>query len=295
MPSWGSVGKNVFMARKGDRLEPRKVQTENFGGKYKILTKNVCKEVTVCKYLNLETAEQCIKHGTFRFMEPTSWADPYERMFYCADYKKELDFPENRPKMVAQCITPSTSCEAAWKVYTYGAKEGKKRLCVQFVFDADKLREELAKDIPGGYTIYEGGVTYRLTNTIKKLRTKHSDLFNRFFSSSMNLLDWLSLMLIKRPAYKYENEVRLFLCPQDCETDKRIFKENDKKQSYYDIHIDYDKCLKRIVMDENITYTEMREFQRLCKENDVHCKIKIHGLYDEIESPVFIEESKNVK
>ncbi len=239
--------------------------------------------------MDLETAEKCLENGTIRFIEPKSWKDPYEKLFYCANYKKELGWKKNMPTLLATCITPTTSCEAAWKVYTYGESEGKKGLCTQFVFDFEALRKELLANIPSGLKMYEGEVTYRQTSTIKKLRTKKTDLFKRFFSSELNIETSLSLMLIKRPAYRYENEIRLFLYT---ENESYQFGKNNQCE-YVDIKIDFAKCLKKIVVDEKATKEQLSIISNLAKE----LKIKTigHRLYNEVPSSCFLDPKTECK
>lgn len=239
--------------------------------------------------MDLETAEKCLENGTIRFIEPKSWKDPYEKLFYCANYKKELGWKKNMPTLLATCITPTTSCEAAWKVYTYGKAEGKKGLCTQFVFDFEALRKELLANIPSGFKMYEGEVTYRQTSTIKKLRTKKTDLFKRFFSSELNIETSLSLMLIKRPAYRYENEIRLFLYT---ENESYQFEENNKCK-YIDIKIDFAKCFKKIVVDDNSKEDQLSIIKDRAKELNIET-IK-HKLYNEVTQPCFLDPKKDRK
>lgn len=277
------------MPDKSNRLEPRSIR-ENYHGtnRYYILG-NKCREEIVCKYMDLETAEKCLENGTIRFIEPKSWKDPYEKLFYFANYKKELGWKKNMPTLLATCITPTTSCEAAWKVYTYGKTEGKKGLCTQFVFDFEALRKELLANIPSGLKMYEGKVTYRQTSTINKLRTIDSYLFKRFFSSELNIETCLSLMLIKRPAYRYENEIRIFLYT---ENESHQFKKYNSSK-YIDIKIDFAKCLKKIVVDEKATKDQLSVIKNRVKKLNI--KTTKHKLYNEVVCSCFLDQKTDHK
>ena len=45
-----------------------------------------CKNKTVYKYMDFETAIICLTSSSIRFVEPTEWYDKYEGRFYNANY-----------------------------------------------------------------------------------------------------------------------------------------------------------------------------------------------------------------
>lgn len=235
-----------------------------------------CNEEKICKYTTMARFKEWLETGKIPFSEPSKWLDPYERLFYNADYQGELGI-DFKCKLLAFCMTPTTSCEAAWKVYKYGngPKDGEKGLCVQLVFDYAKLRKCLAEAIAKmpEYKLYEGKVTYRATKTIRRLRKIGDEIHNRFFHDKRNfgLKEFLSLMLIKRPAYQYENEIRFFLTYKD----GLEIKETG-------ISIEWHKCLNHIVVDEDAykSSNTFEKFEQLCKKHHVYV-LKKHNLYDD--------------
>lgn len=275
-----------------ERLEPKEI-TGSVHGKYHFLGVKYDKKddskkkvIKVCKYMNLKNAESCIENQSLWFASPSSWMDPYERIFHKGNFSEAgFKLTTTPSHVLATCFTPTTSCEASWKVYLYGKDQGKEGLCVQFVFDFEKLRNELAEQMPQEKEIYEGRVIYKTTRTINTLRTKGSEIFNRFFKNpSIGLETYLSLLLIKRPAFQYEDEIRLFLIGLH-------------KDDYYSFKCDLSKCIDHIVVDENITELQLMEFKNLCKRHKIkEGKIKTHNLYiyDENE-PLFLNNKNSKK
>lgn len=155
------------------------------------------------------------------FKEPFLWADKFESRFYRANYNqtKYQEFPK---KLYALCTTLKRDSEAAWKMYL--PKNGEP--LVQLKINRMKWLEHLNKFAANRYRIYEGSVNYdlkeshisilhkptyqRLDKGVLKSHTVtgHDDIFNNFDMDS-----FMSLLLLKRDAYKYEDEVRYFIVP----------------------------------------------------------------------------------
>lgn len=244
----------------------------------------------LCKYKNLKDAEQWIENGTIRFVEPSSWNDPYEKLFYEADLKKELEIDFSQ-KVLAFCVTTKMSNEAAWVVYKYGKKYTMKEgLVVQMVINQQKFRRmlsEFAHKNPA-VKLYEGRVNYKCKNTITRIRTKTDVLHKKHFfpSNGFNINHFLSLLLIKRKAFDYENEIRYFLIVED----ESLCKKDMYGHLYFDLSIPLADCLTKVVIDheaEKENAADITSFEEICKKNKI--KYTYHNLYNKVKGRIFID------
>lgn len=178
------------------------------------------------KYLSLDTALLCIENNTMQFVEPSRWQDKYERRFYEADYISQNVGYEDCPMLFATCMTTTRFNEAAWKLYTYG-KTGLGVSCVEFQINKFKFRQQLVKAVSELDKIYEGVVMYCSQSMIdnihlKKVEKKGAKVANKFHSQYVTrqagvpyINNYLNLLLMKRDAFKHENETRFFILKHD--------------------------------------------------------------------------------
>lgn len=236
---------------------------------------------SIYKYMNLETALICLKSGKLRFSQISEWTDEYEKRFYNADYSKLGNKKDCTPILYACCFTTQKASEAAWKTYTYG-KTGLGHICVKFELRLEKLRESLetyAKN--NGYMVYESQMNYHYTDeTIGELHKKENREYERFFKQ-FSLASYLSLLSIKRPAFAYEKEIRIFMVPT-----------NQKNlEKYNDISIPWKDVVESISIDDNCTETEKEllslQWEKHIKSNVV--EINKERLYECPETNITIE------
>lgn len=178
------------------------------------------------KYLSLDTALLCIENNTIQFVEPSRWQDKYERRFYEADYSAHTKNSEDIPLLFSKCMTTTRFNEAAWKLYTYG-KTGLGVSCVEFQINKFKFRQQLVKAVNDGDRIYEGVVMYCNQLMIDNIHLKEVEVKgvkepNRYHSQYVErradvayLNNYLNLLLMKRDAFKHENETRFFVVKKD--------------------------------------------------------------------------------
>lgn len=227
------------------------------------------------KYMDLETAMLCIKYGNIRFAQPDTWPDKYEGRFYNADYSNVSHNKGNTPKLYACCITFTGVSEAAWNTYTYN-KSGIGARCVQFKFDKTKFRKALDKYATlhkkeCTYEIYEGAVSYDYSDyQIDGIHLKKSSLYNQYFNN-FHKENYLSLLLIKRPAFKYEEEYRFFIIPGT----------QSKLKPYIDINVPWKDIIKEIRVDERCSDVEIEAFKEFCRKyginEDLIIKLNLHS------------------
>lgn len=203
------------------------------------------------KYMTMDVFLSCLEYGTIRMQEPTNWKDQYEGRFYNAIYDNITKDP--LPKLYATCITSNPASEAAWKVYAHGTGLGAR--CIQIKINMDKLREQLCNGKHGQY--YEGKVFYDLTDSeIDNLHETGAHYHSLFFTK-FSTDKFVRLMLIKRQAYQYENEIRLFLINPTIEP--------EAPKDHYDVQVSWKDIIEEIRIDHSCTNTEILALQYLCR------------------------------
>ncbi len=164
------------------------------------------------------------------FQEPSSWQDPYESRFYKADYSKvfsNVDFVKNKQmSLYACCFAMQKDSEPSWKMYVDENNQTDRKVCIQLKINfkalLDYLNYYITNKLDNQYILVAGPVKYMEKNEINKLHRPDDNgelgsIFNDF-----NFTKYLRLLKVKRNAYKYEDEMRLFLIPKD----GKVGKEN---------------------------------------------------------------------
>ena len=163
------------------------------------------------KYLDEAAAKVNIEKGTIRFKEPSGWEDDFEKLYYQADYSKMIpaDIEKYTPRLNACCFTYQPETNAAWKMYRNNWKETRGRV-VCFEINEKKLLLELSNYAEKeDCTIFQGYIDYRIeADDIRELYKKESK-YHRIYFEDFSLVNYLSLMLLKRKAFSYEQERRI--------------------------------------------------------------------------------------
>lgn len=157
------------------------------------------------KYMPLEYALKTLNNKQLWFANPINWKDPFEKRFIEAKFTnngKITDF-QWKNRVFCICMTQTATSEAYWNTYSNS------QIGIEFRINKDILFNEL-KNIKKQYDIFIGKVEYMKTSDIKK-----EPLSNIPFSKpipTFNTSEWKArLLLLKRIAYKYEDEIRIIL------------------------------------------------------------------------------------
>ena len=213
--------------------------------------------------MDLNTAEACLKNNTIRFRKPSEWKDPYESRYYLANYDNVIKEPFNRD-LFACCFTKQNKCEAAWKMY-----KADNSPCVKFCICIGQLRKFLdiyAYQHNAG--LYEGNIYYGLKDdVINTLYKKSSDYYHVLFDD-FNLKSFLNLMMIKRDAFSYEQEMRFLLNGDSLCND----------EDFINVPIPWNLCLKKICYNGDMTDDEIERLKIALESNRLLCK-KQYSLY----------------
>ncbi len=163
------------------------------------------------------------------FQQPSEWTDPYESRFYNADYSilKNMDFLEGHRKLYACCFAEDKESEPSWKMYVDEKNDDDRKVCIQLKINfkalLDYLNHYIKNELGGDYMLLVGRVTYMEKPMINKLHRPINGKLNGNYFDNFNFTKYLRLLMLKRKAYHYEDEIRFFLIPRNgVEMKKRI-------------------------------------------------------------------------
>ncbi len=162
---------------------------------------------TVFKYMPLDRFVKSVDKSELIFVGPETWYDPFEQLYYGIDCTAKGYHTE---QIACMCVSEksSTNEDASWRVYA-----GSSNKTVRLSIDKKKLLAILDEYAEReGYSVYIGKVDYSFEKKdIKGLHLPSSKHYIDYFPDVMRREHYLSLMLLKRKAFSYENEVRIIL------------------------------------------------------------------------------------
>lgn len=236
----------------------------------------------IYKYMNAERALEFISTKNLCFVEPTLWNDPYENRFYIADYSN-LQHYQPPQQIYATCTTLDQSSEAAWKVYS-SENKGLASRCILFKFRRSLFIKELNQFATNNnYEFFEGKANYLFYDSIiDNLHLKENNPNYNYFFKEFNLEKYLNLLLIKRQAFEYENELRYFFIKNSKTSDNKIF-----------ISFENLDLIEEIWYDKDCSEFEIKLIKKVCLENNIKKSINKFNLYEydknikiKIDSPI---------
>lgn len=239
------------------------------------------------KYMSLEAALISLDDNTLRFTEPSSWDDIYESRFYNAEYGSIRDGKENSPKLFACCVTSKDENEAAWNIYSHNAS-GLASRCIRFVIDRNKFRSQLVRNL-SDCDVYIGKVKYESVDVIDNIHEKEDSKGNsnpyyvKYFSH-FTIDNYINLLLLKRPQFDHEQEVRLFILdPLKAYEPKYWRKDKDSTLDQIFVKLDWSSILVRVDVDEKCSAYEktllVRALARLRNKNTDSITIRTYKDY----------------
>lgn len=228
----------------------------------------------VYKYMPIKTALICLQNNTIRFSVPTEWKDPFEKYYYTAGYSNVMPNPLFDTRLFACCLTQNSDCEAAWKMYT---EDSENNPCVQFKIFPGQFRKYAEKFVRDkGVFLYEGAVTYKLKDSeILHLYQKSNKNYPIVFTN-FGPEEYFNLLLLKRPFYEYEGEVRYFI-----HGDNLCFDKNN-----VDVIIPWSLCLYSVKLPPNCSDVLKAELERALENNYQLCRKEYQGCYPQRIPPI---------
>lgn len=225
---------------------------EKDNGQFIIYNDDEMRYSRVFKYMTLETFLISLYSNSWRFFEPSKWNDKFEQRFYCANYNLPTA-PGSTPQLFATCVTKERNSEAAWKVYSNG--QGLGAHCLQLELNIVELRKQLRAC---GFQFEEMTIIYKPENVILNLHKKRKSFYKTYFNS-FTLDSFLTLLSLKREAYTYEKELRLFIIPHNGRR-----RNKGKKAEFKDIKINWNNIIRRVRVDKKCSNAELLAIQRAC-------------------------------
>ena len=100
------------------------------------------------------------------------------------------------------------------------------------------------------------------------MHKKKSRRYNEFFST-FSFNSFLDLLSLKREAYSFEKELRLFITPKT-----NFIRNRYKNAMAKDVSIDWSKVIKGARIDKNCLASELTAIQRACLSIGINPVIK---------------------
>lgn len=163
----------------------------------------------ISKYMSLENGLKTMRNHEFWFANPAIWPDPFERRFIEAQYHigaRSRKFAW-KDRVYCACFTDIASNEAAWKVYT------DKSFGVEFTINRVELLNALdlyANNNPH-HNVYIGKVEYMQTKFITKSDVRKIPFAQPAAGGYGTAAFKAKLLMLKRKAFSYENEIRVIV------------------------------------------------------------------------------------
>lgn len=217
------------------------------------------------------------------FSNPEQWKDPFESLYINGKYgPNKQDFPL-KGRCFCSCFSDTRSCEPQWNMYS------DKQIAVQMKITREHLVEELEK--LSDCQVFIGKVHYQQVGSFKADLTKNS------FLAPFNINDiesCIKLLLLKRNAYVYEDEIRVFVIPEN---------KSNKKGIPMVYGCQPMEMIQEIVFDPNIgahTYAFIKNAleetlnlggmfkPKKDKNNRKHPVVKMSRLYEKVKESNFI-------
>ena len=155
------------------------------------------------------------------FVSPEKWYDPYETKFLNTDYTALNGYKQ--PKIYCFCARMDNfNEEASWKIYK-NDNEPLLRLKLNTIDFLSSL-SDFAKN--NQCDLYFSKVDYRLVQDINKLHLLSSSYYHEFFDN-FDDKQYVKVMSLKRMAFSYEKEYRIFLIPRNQDAIKNYLKDDD--------------------------------------------------------------------
>ncbi len=148
------------------------------------------------------------------FANPANWKDAFEKRFIDLSYKLKsnsmVSFPL-KDKIFCSCFSNERVCEAQWFMYSRDNNDNDS-LCLKI--NREKLLDELEQYCKANpdVELFIGKVKYQETSEITNSLPKNSFL-NRGTKpfDIHNIQSQIRLLLLKRNAFFYEDEIRIFI------------------------------------------------------------------------------------
>ena len=159
----------------------------------------------------LENALRTLENRELWFSNPTIWQDPFEKRFILGTYDGKPFKWKNR--VFCNCMTETATSEAYWNTYS------QQNIGISFAINRKQLLDEL-KTYQDQYDIFIGKAEYMQTKYIKYplRKIKFQEPAPQYETPDF----YARLLLLKRTAFKYEDEIRIMVLKKKPTSEKGI-------------------------------------------------------------------------
>lgn len=229
----------------------------------------------IYKYIRINKAVEWMLNpngGKLIFKEPNAWEDPTEKAMYEAKLLDKDGNEYRHPKVFASCFTKNIASDASWTVYQHvkvndTQPRGCIKLSIRFEGLLSQLRKWIKEEEKKGrkFTLYYGNVVYKEWDDIEKVQIPKSSIRQKVFNDSAPIQEnFLKLLLLKRKAYEYENELRIFL----------VLEGGNVNSNELNVPIKWNKCLRKIYYGKDCDPMELSKlnnslFKNIVEESDL--------------------------
>lgn len=243
---------------------------------------------SVYRYMPFSRVQDMLKDSEITFVSPNLWDDPYEKRYY----NVKVDGKENVvPKMVCLCFTTSEN-ENADAFWNRSKTSGEQWVCVKFsLYELLDSLNDFAKK--NDARIYVSSAQYTPENDIKNAAKKWR-ISEQYLEPA-----YVRLMSLKRNAFRYENEIRIFVVwDNDSQEIKGFEKTNDGKGELLKISFKNRKnCfIKKITVGPAICKTDendnSKDAKKKSKKNESEYKNELEQLVKSSKRNITINQSQ---
>jgi len=230
----------------------------------------------IYRFSTIERTIDILKNKNITFINPTKWVDPFEKFFLERNYligncNFSLPLKDNA---FALCVSATSNSEAYWNIYA--PKEDGIRL----TFNTEMFLEYFLDKIRNA-DIYIGKVDYQITNDFHNLTIDKNKLINEIKNLSIGEQQ-INLLLKKRTAFYYENEIRIIIIP----------KYNVKDNDFLNLRTDIMKYTENFTLDPRIGSNHVKILKEYFK-NNFGIKVSHSKLYSDLKrKPIRLSECK---
>lgn len=205
----------------------------------------------VFRFVPYFRAQEMFSEKKIAFVSPCMWKDPYEKRYLNVNVNNKRN---KLPHVACLCFkkTINDNSAAFWDNITEDS-------AVRLTFDLKKLLDVLDKYAKNSDSrIYVSGVNYLGINEIKNA---HRNL--KFMKKDLEE-SYIRLMSLKRRAYKYEDEIRVFIVWN--RDNKNEFFKKFKCDKYLKIDFENHRIVKKILLDSNLSIAKTALDFGLCEK-----------------------------
>lgn len=189
---------------------------------------------TLFKYMPASRFLEDVKQQRMAFVSPESWYDPFGSIFY----KSKCEIRGIMYDVTCICMTYDKTAteETGWNTYIQNGEKG-----VRVAYDFEKLCKQLEAWGKDDLNFYISVVDY---SQERKFLEKAARYYEKAGMGYKSLLHYLNVLSLKRRAFSYENEVRIFAV-RECEYDP--MKEDRREPLFFD-GILYNDLVSEVLM-----------------------------------------------